>query len=214
MPCVRRHHPSGQAAGARTPAAPAASAPARRSETESAATGLAGWFCPRWSWSRAAGGSVMPVACSCILLTAHRWHKKTDKPGASTSSFCSEHGRSLISDHCGALGALRKIMANRLCPTAARAVSALLPARSGSASAAGPSCGAPPRLRQHLQQHRRPATSGGSGRGASAASGPRAGDLAAQPEDSHLFQSILSGILAPYWGAQQQRKDIQTASAC
>lgn len=26
---------------------------------------------------------------------------------------------------------------------------------------------------------------------------------APQPEDSHLFQSILSGMLAPYWGAQK-----------
>jgi hypothetical protein len=145
----------------------------------------------------------MPVACSCILLTEHS-EKKVDKPGASTSPFCSDHGRSLISDHRRALGAPRKRMANRLCSAAARAVSASLPARSGSASAAGLSCGASPRLQQHLQQHRRSATSGGSGRAAAAASGPEAGAPAAQPEDSHLFQSILSGILAPYWGAHSK----------
>lgn len=41
-----------------------------------------------------------------------------------------------------------------------------------------------------------------SGRLAAAAAAANSqGEQSAVPEDSHLFQSILSGILAPYWGA-------------
>ena len=49
----------------------------------------------------------------------------------------------------------------------------------------------------HRQQQRQ--LSGG--RAAAAAGSDQEASSLVQPEDSHLFQSILSGILAPYWGA-------------
>lgn len=54
----------------------------------------------------------------------------------------------------------------------------------------------------HRQQQRQ--LSGG--RAAAAAGSDQEASSSGQPKDSHLFQSILSGILAPYWGAWGTRR--------
>lgn len=89
-------------------------------------------------------------------------------------------------------------MAQRLCTTLRAGCLRLLPRQLMSGGCAVlPLAAAARRLQPwHRQQLRQLA----GGRAAAAAGSEQEACSSGQPEDSHLFQSILSGILAPYWG--------------
>ena len=86
-------------------------------------------------------------------------------------------------------------MAHRLCQTLLSRLPGALAPTLVSGGGAAASLAVLARRPQRPQQQRRPLLGGGS-RAAADAAAP----CQAQPEDSHLLQSILSGILAPYWG--------------
>ena len=89
-------------------------------------------------------------------------------------------------------------MAHRLCTTLLGQLPAALPRLMVSSSLAAPLAAAARRLQRWQPRQQRQLT--GGSRAAAAAGDQQETHSQGQPEDSHLFQSILSGILAPYWG--------------